>query len=90
MKEDLPQDQVKLIKEQDFGIVKHEIELDYDYWTAGEKGSIAKKKKKKKKAMPNLFTIEQILHAVMPEGSTDIPASFTQIGHIGKKNSISL
>lgn len=43
MVEDLPEDQLKLVKEQDFGIVKHEIELDYDYWTAGKTKSIIEK-----------------------------------------------
>lgn len=32
------------------------------------------------------WTAEQILHAVMPEDSTDIPSSFTQVGHIAHMN----
>ncbi|ORZ03354.1 guanine(37)-N1-methyltransferase [Syncephalastrum racemosum] len=32
------------------------------------------------------WTAEQILHAVMPENATDIPSSFTQIGHIAHMN----
>jgi tRNA (guanine37-N1)-methyltransferase len=30
--------------------------------------------------------VEQILHAVMPEDASDIPSSFTQIGHIAHMN----
>ncbi|KAI8379909.1 hypothetical protein EDC96DRAFT_434360 [Choanephora cucurbitarum] len=32
------------------------------------------------------WTAEQILHAVMPEDFTDVPASFTQVGHIAHMN----
>ncbi|KAI9470672.1 MAG: Met-10+ like-protein-domain-containing protein, partial [Benjaminiella poitrasii] len=32
------------------------------------------------------WTTEQILHAVIPEDFTDIPSSFTQIGHIAHMN----
>ncbi|KAI8983063.1 Met-10+ like-protein-domain-containing protein [Pilobolus umbonatus] len=32
------------------------------------------------------WTAEQIFHSVMPENATDIPSSFTQIGHIAHMN----
>ncbi|KAF7729879.1 tRNA (guanine(37)-N1)-methyltransferase [Apophysomyces ossiformis] len=60
--EKLP-DAMKLIETEGLGIVQHNFELGYDYWTA-----------------------DQILHAVMPENATDIPSSFTQIGHIAHMN----
>ncbi|KAI8642980.1 Met-10+ like-protein-domain-containing protein [Parasitella parasitica] len=34
----------------------------------------------------DFWTAEQIFHAVMPEDSTDIPTSFTQVGHIAHMN----
>lgn len=61
--EDLPEDKLKVIQEENFKVVKHTIDLDYDYWTA-----------------------DQILHSVMPEDLTDVPSSFTQIGHIAHMN----
>ncbi|KAG0185957.1 tRNA (guanine(37)-N1)-methyltransferase [Apophysomyces sp. BC1034] len=61
--EKLPEDTMKVIEEQGLGVVTHNFELGYDYWT-----------------------VEQIFHAVMPEDATDIPSSFTQIGHIAHMN----
>ncbi|KAI7905055.1 guanine(37)-N1-methyltransferase [Cokeromyces recurvatus] len=60
---DLSQDKLDEIRKNGFEVVKHHIELDYDYWTT-----------------------EQILHAVIPENLTDVPSSFTQIGHIAHMN----
>ncbi|KAL7323560.1 tRNA(m(1)G37)methyltransferase [Mucor circinelloides] len=34
----------------------------------------------------DFWTAEQIFHSVMPEDSTDIPSSFTQVGHIAHMN----
>lgn len=52
-----------LLLQHDWSLVQHDMELNYDFWTA-----------------------EQIFHSVMPEDSTDIPASFTQVGHIAHMN----
>ncbi|CEP19727.1 hypothetical protein [Parasitella parasitica] len=61
--EDLPKEKLELLKQYEWDLVQHDVELNYDFWTA-----------------------EQIFHAVMPEDSTDIPASFTQVGHIAHMN----
>ncbi|KAK4513946.1 WD domain protein [Mucor velutinosus] len=61
--ESLSKEKRELLQQHNWELVQHELELDYNFWTA-----------------------EQILHAVMPEDSTDIPSSFTQVGHIAHMN----
>lgn len=65
------------LQEQHVDVVQHTIDLDYNYWTAGEQKWLVFHSR------PTL--LDDIINSILPEDLCDgSPTGFSITGHIGK------
>lgn len=68
------------LQEQSVDLVKHQINLDYNYWTAGMQKWLTLD------FQPTLLVVDDIINSILPEDLCDgSPTGFSITGHIGER-----